>query len=228
MRSRLFVEVAYGADWWDPFISGVYGQICLDELLEIEKEVADEEMIACRYAKGRGDYLFEAIHDEGDPETCLPYWDLSVVAFRKFQEGEIDDRPALAPPPIETEAPFPFVRDQYEKPFPECDGDGDGNDPWPDPEIVACWRPGVREECEHDGDGAILDVHRDADGTGAILLTEFAAFRNVQGREMVTYKRRWRDPDGRVFGKGDYRVCTREKFDRMCRGYAFDFTVGGE
>lgn len=126
-----------------------------------------------------------------------------------------------APPPAEIEAPYPFLRDQYEMPPPECDGDG--NDPWTDPEIVACWRPGVREECEYHGD-EVVAVCRDADGTGAILLTEFAEFRNAQGREMVTYKRRWRDPDGRVFGKGDYRTCSREKFERMAKGYAFDYT----
>lgn len=224
MRPRLFVEVAYGADWWDPFISAVSGPACLDALQEIEREAANEEMISDRYAKGRGKYLFEAVYDGGDPGAYPPYWDLSVVAFRRFQEGETDDRPALAPPPVETEAPYPFLRKKYEvRSFP-CDADEGWVAPeaWP---LADGWMPGARHETTCDSGGAAVDYSCDADGTGAILLTEFAAFRNVQGREMVTYKRRWRDPDGRVFGKGDYRVCSREKFARMAKGYAFDFEV---
>lgn len=129
--------------------------------------------------------------------------------------------------PVEIEASFPFLRKTYEvRSIPD-----DAGEEWVAPEawpLADGWRPGVDEDFECDGGGEILNVHRYADGTGATLLTKFADFRNTQGREMVTYKRRWRDPDGRVFGKGDYRTCSRKKFDRMAKGYAFDFETRGE
>jgi hypothetical protein len=85
------------------------------------------------------------------------------------------------------------------------------------------WRPGAKL-----GEDLFSSrVHGSADGEGAMLLSVVAVC-PLGGRYQarVFYTRRWRDPDGKVFGKSTaLRVCTLEKFRRISRGFRFEYEV---
>lgn len=110
--------------------------------------------------------------------------------------------------PIIHEATYPFIRDRFTMSA--------------EPEDT--WMPGVRYKvdiCPHTG---LEHETRLADGIGSVILEEVARC-PLPGRydERVFYRRRWRDPDGKEFGKRELRVATARSFGRMCGGY-----MGGE
>ena len=100
---------------------------------------------------------------------------------------------------------YPFVKTTFELP-PD------------DPEAtttatVEGWRPGA--EFGHDG----YDTISVADGHGEMLLSVVSTHKPGKFPERIFYTRQWKDPGGKVFGKGALRVTTIGTFRRLLRGY---------
>jgi hypothetical protein len=84
-------------------------------------------------------------------------------------------------------------------------------------------RPG----CEKDVEEGLVDYA--ADGLGAMLLEVVQVVKLPGGfAPRVFYVRRWRDPDGKVFGKRRCRVTTTSAFAKLMKGYRHDFYLDGE
>lgn len=88
---------------------------------------------------------------------------------------------------------------------------------------IKIWRPGVEWEQEDEGSAAAC-----ADAFGEMLLTVVDVHKPGRFPTRVFYMRQWKDPTGKVFGKGGLRIATLEKFKRLCRGYRHDIWVDGE
>ena len=85
------------------------------------------------------------------------------------------------------------------------------------------WRPG----CEKSVEEGLVDYA--ADGLGAMLLEVVQVVKLPGGfAPRVFYVRRWRDPDGKVFGKRRCRVTTTSAFAKLMKGYRHDFYLDGE
>ena len=70
------------------------------------------------------------------------------------------------------------------------------------------WRPGCEKDIEDGGNVAYA-----ADGLGAMLLEVVQVVKLPNGfAPRVFYVRKWRDPDGKVFGKRRCRVTTTSAF----------------
>lgn len=106
------------------------------------------------------------------------------------------------------EGAYPFIRDTYTT---------YDNDEYAE---IATWRPGCRSECVYPDDAEAV-----SDGVGAILLTIVSIHKPGRYPERVFFTRRWRDPDGREFGKGKLHIVTTEKFRRLSRGYQHEYRV---
>ena len=85
------------------------------------------------------------------------------------------------------------------------------------------WRPGCNKES---GDDFVDFV---ADGLGVMLL-EVVQVVSLPGgfAPRVFYVRRWRDPDGKVFGRRQCRVTTVGSFTKQAKGYRYDFYLGDD
>ena len=109
----------------------------------------------------------------------------------------------------EFEVEYPFVRDT----FTEWDEDGSHD--------VPCWRPGTRDEFV-----APDDCEAVADGIGAQFLHVVSTHKPGQRwPERVFYTRKWRDPDGKVFGKNKLHIVTKGAFNRRCRGFFYRYRL---
>jgi hypothetical protein len=101
---------------------------------------------------------------------------------------------------------YPFVRETVEL----FDYDG--------PTKTETWRPGVRHEPDgFDGAISVADAH------GEMLLTVESIHRPGRFPERIFYTRQWKDPDGKLFGKGSLRITTTVAFRRMLAGYRHDY-----
>lgn len=108
--------------------------------------------------------------------------------------------------------PHPFVRDTFT--VHESDGDG-----WSSYEKPT-WKPGTRGEMVPPDDSEMV-----ADGMGSQILTIVSIHKPGRFPERIFYTRRWRDPDGKEFGKGALRIKTAQAFARMARGYRHEFRL---
>jgi hypothetical protein len=102
------------------------------------------------------------------------------------------------------ENPYPFVRQT--QPGGDCQ---DAKDLY--------WRPGVKP-----------DERRQeyvADGTGAQILTIVGKYKPDGYQERVFYRRQWRDPDGKVFGKRGVLVSAATHFAVIAKGYRYQVAV---
>lgn len=111
---------------------------------------------------------------------------------------------------------YPFVRAEFEMP-PD------------DPEAtqlatVQGWRPGV----EFDNDDGYGEAGAAADGDGEMLLTVVSLHKPGRFPERVFYTRQWKDPDGRVFGRGALRTTTTGNFRKLLRGYRHHYEQPNE
>ncbi len=104
------------------------------------------------------------------------------------------------------EVPYPFVRSTFDK--HEEDEEG-----WVTRE-VATWRPGTEyDEDDHGRRSFAADDH------GLMILEIISVHRPGKYPTRVFYLRRWRDPDGKTFGKTKLRITTLAAFERLLRGY---------
>lgn len=107
---------------------------------------------------------------------------------------------------------FPFVRDEYDKP----DGDGENF------AIVTLktWKPGVRFEPVYPD-----DTREVADAEGEMLLEVIDVHKPGKYPERVFYLRRWKDPDGKEFGKGALRMTTTTRFKSLASSYKHEYEL---
>lgn len=83
------------------------------------------------------------------------------------------------------------------------------------------WRPGVDLETDENC-YARFGV---ADGVGAMLLTVVSTHKPGSFPERVFFTRKWRDPDGKVYGRNKLHVRTKAVFTKLIRGYRHEFGV---
>jgi len=102
------------------------------------------------------------------------------------------------------EVKYPSVRDTYT----EMDSDG--------PCTATCWRPGV----EFVSNGP-RDADAVADGVGTQVLTVVSVHKPGKFPMRVFYTRKWRDPDGKEFGKNSLHVTVAANFTVLCQGYRY-------
>ena len=89
--------------------------------------------------------------------------------------------------------------------------------------MVKSWRPGVdwEQADEYRADAV-------AEGMGEMLLTVIDIHKPGRFPTRVFYTRQWKDPSGRVFGKGGLRITTVDAFRRLMSGYRHEFWLDGE
>ena len=100
------------------------------------------------------------------------------------------------------ESPYPFVRQDYD----EIDDLGHF--------IKAYfWRPGTKPDEERQ--------NYVADGIGAQILTIIGTYKPDGYQERIFYRRQWRDPDGKIFGKRNLLVRSAAQFTVLSQGYRY-------
>lgn len=94
-RPRIIVEYAvFGPAWEENGIYGVRGKVSIEQLQSIESQLKVDEEIGEQHlmTKGEGDYLLAVTYDDGETDDYgrfihSPYWEMSVIGFRPFDEG---------------------------------------------------------------------------------------------------------------------------------------------
>ena len=114
-------------------------------------------------------------------------------------------------PGAEIEVGHPFVRDKFDPHH----GDGDGE--------IDCWKPGHRNELVYPDDSIAV-----YDGMGTQILTVVSLHKPGKYPTRVFYTRKWRDPDGTMFGKGALRMTTLPAFRRVIAGYRVDISPSSD
>jgi hypothetical protein len=112
---------------------------------------------------------------------------------------------------------YPFVRSTYT----ERDEEG--------ATAVPCWKPGTRTEPGDTtytfGDLSCRDTKHVADAIGAQIITVVGRFKPGRFPERIFFTRKWRDPDGKEFGKGGCRIATIGKFRSLTNGYRHPYEM---
>lgn len=104
---------------------------------------------------------------------------------------------------------YPFVRSSWS----EMDPDG--------AQDVPCWKPGIRfEQYGYEGETAEY-----ADAMGEMQLTVVSTHKPGKFPERIFFTRKWKDPDGKLFGKSRCHVKTKQVFNMLLSGYAHEFEV---
>ncbi|GHS80304.1 hypothetical protein PAGU2196_11380 [Pseudomonas sp. PAGU 2196] len=94
-KPRIIVEYSvFGMGWLEENgIYGVRGKVSIEQLQSIETQLKTDEEIgeAHHCANGEGDYLMVVDYDRGETDDYgrviySPYWDISVIGFRTFDE----------------------------------------------------------------------------------------------------------------------------------------------
>lgn len=106
------------------------------------------------------------------------------------------------------EVKFPFVVSTYTV----WDEDGEHEEP--------TWKPGCREEFYSPEDTEFV-----ADAEGEMILTVVDVHKPGHYPERVFYTRKWRDPEGNVFGATKLHITTTSTFKRRARGYYYPYRV---
>lgn len=84
------------------------------------------------------------------------------------------------------------------------------------------WSPGLRWV-----QTSIDDSEQMADGLGLMIFEVVSRHKPGKYPERVFYTRKWKDPEGNVFGKPQLRITTSQNFRRLCRGFRYPFTFSG-
>ena len=107
---------------------------------------------------------------------------------------------------------YPFVRDTYEVHEADEDGYSSYNKP--------TWVPKTRTVWTHSD-----STEEVADAVGSQILTIVSIHKPGRFPERIFYTRRWRDPDGKEFGKNNLRIKTTQAFRWLARGYRHEFRM---
>lgn len=111
-------------------------------------------------------------------------------------------------PGAEIEVAHPFVREEYHG----YDEDG--------PFKRMSWRPGTRVEPVPPDSAEEV-----ADAIGTQIITVVSVHKPGRFPSRVFFTRRWRDPDGREFGKTKCHIKTEQALRRRCRGFGYEFSL---
>ena len=112
---------------------------------------------------------------------------------------------------------YPFIKCSYE--LYEDDGEGNYN-----VEKIDSWRPGCELHMEPCGE-YVGDEEAYADSEGVQLLEVISIHKPGKYPERVFYTRKWKTPEGKIFGKPGLKITTRQNFKRMLKGYRYDYTI---
>lgn len=118
------------------------------------------------------------------------------------------------------EVRYPFVRDTYTEYEQDAEGGGSFEAP--------TWKPGTRVENWHSPiwTGEDVPCPTDvADAIGTQILTVVGVYKPGRFPTRVFYERRWRDPDGKEFGKTKCRMTTVPAFRALASGYRHPFEM---
>ena len=85
---------------------------------------------------------------------------------------------------------------------------------------IECWRPGIAYE-----EAGPEDVEAIAHGEGQMQLREVSCHKPGRYPERVFYERCFVDPDGKTFGRPKLHIATRQKFNRLRKGFAVYYEV---
>lgn len=109
---------------------------------------------------------------------------------------------------------YPFTRAVYQE--PQFDEEGSSHTD------VPTWKPGGYDWREHDYSDRLAAV---ADGAGELQLTVISVHQPGRYPTRVFFTRKWKSPDGKLFGRGKLEVVTIEKFRRTAAGYMHPWVV---
>ena len=84
---------------------------------------------------------------------------------------------------------------------------------------VRGWKPGVR----HIYVSPYGDTDTIADGMGKQICEVVSLHKPGRFPERIFYTRRWRDPNGKEFGKGALRIATVGTFRTLIRGFRHEY-----
>lgn len=85
---------------------------------------------------------------------------------------------------------------------------------------VDSWQPGVRHEQFDEDDFAAF-----ADKEGLMILEIISIHKPGKYPERIFYTRKWKDPNGNLFGKNGLKICAIQKFNRLIRGYYYNYEI---
>lgn len=139
-------------------------------------------------------------------------WIRPRLAVPRIEAGIMRKNKSNPPAPPEPNSvfdfPYPFVRDTFQ----EMDADGTAE--------IPTWKPGVRCEYDrHENDRTF------ADGMGAQIVAVVGTFKPGRFPLRVFYTRKWRDPDGKEFGKGACRIASIAAFRSIIGGFRHKFEM---
>ena len=83
------------------------------------------------------------------------------------------------------------------------------------------WRPGTITETDDEGYAGSSVAH----GEGEMILMEVGIYKPPGYPERTFYIRRWRTPDGEMFGKKNLRITTSSNFKTMLRGFRYKYEL---
>lgn len=89
---------------------------------------------------------------------------------------------------------------------------------------VRGWAPGcdsVRTAYDYESD----DVCYYAAAEGEMILTVLSTHKIPGRSEYVFYTRQWKNPDGKVFGKGNVRIKTMRAFKNICEKFRYSYVI---
>lgn len=110
------------------------------------------------------------------------------------------------------EVVHPFIRVQVSLPPDDPEANG--------PRLVDSWQPGTRPVQIAPDDAA--DV---ADDEGVQILAVVSLHKPGKYPTRVFYLRRWRDPSGHEFGKGELRCKSLSAFRGLIGGYRWPYAI---
>lgn len=108
---------------------------------------------------------------------------------------------------------YPFVMEEVSLPPDDPEGMR--------PVVVSNWRPGCLKDT-YDHDCSTVYV---AESHGEMLLTVVDVHRPGKFPTRVFFTRKWKDPSGKVFGKGGLHIMTAQAFRRRLRGYLHHYEM---
>ncbi len=108
---------------------------------------------------------------------------------------------------------FPFIITQY------YENHEDGAS------LIDSWKPGTQfSEMTHEHDQPEAEAH----GEGFMMLTVVDKHKPGRYTERTFYIRKWKDPDGKIFGADSLKMTTTSHFKTMIKGYRHPYRLDHE